>query len=238
MGFNNTFTIPLTTLLLMISATATAQKISGAAPSPSPSPAVAPAPHWVNLTALLSFAGPFATFLRYCEQTGAIATFQNQANNTHQGLTIFIPTDDAFSSLTKPSPSKLTKDQLRSLLLSHAIPQYYSLADFRNLSRRNPVVTFAGGQYTLNFTDSSGLIRVNSGWADPKISSSVYSTDPNAVYEIQRVLLPVAIFGATPPPAPALALAPDTANPADLAPSKGLGGPSLASPPSTDDSSS
>ncbi|MQM20216.1 hypothetical protein Taro_053232 [Colocasia esculenta] len=210
-------------LLLMASAPATAQK-APLTPSPSPSPAPAPAPHLVNLTHLLSVAGPFSTFLRYLQQTDVISTFQNQVNNTDQGITIFAPTDAAFSSLKKPSLANLTRDQLRSLLLSHALPQYYSLAEFRNLSQRNPVTTFAGGQYTLNFSDASGLVRVDSGWANPRISSSVISTDPVAVYEVKNVLLPVAIFGAAPPPAPAPAPAPDLTKPSDLAPSAGEAG--------------
>ncbi|CAA6670827.1 unnamed protein product [Spirodela intermedia] len=177
-----------------------------ATPSPSPSPAPAPSPGYVNLTHLLALAGPFTTFLRYLEQTDVIDTFQNQANNTEQG-----------------SPSS----QLRSLLLFHALPQYYSLEQFKNLSQEGPTSTFAGGQYTLNFTYSSGLVRVFSSWANPSISSSIFSTAPVALYQVKRVLLPEAIFGAAPPAAPAPAPSPESGNPADLAPSEGSG---LSSP--------
>jgi hypothetical protein len=44
-----------------------------------------------------------------------------------------------------------------------------------------------------------GTVRVKSTWSGPKISSSVYSTRPVAVYEVSQVLLPVQIFKSDPP---------------------------------------
>ncbi|XP_020595163.1 fasciclin-like arabinogalactan protein 7, partial [Phalaenopsis equestris] len=208
--------------------------------SPSPSPAPAPGPHLVNLTDLLSVAGPFHTFLNYLLQTNVIQTFQNQANNTNQGITIFVPSDSAFADLQKPSLTNLSEDQLKSLLLYHAFPNYYSLSDFQKLSSKNPVSTFAGGQYTLNVTDTSGLIQVGSDWSNPKISSSVYSTYPVSVYEVNNVLLPKAIVTTAPAYAPAPAPAPDHSPNLDLAPTsgKGKGEAPKSSEPNTDDSSS
>lgn len=174
----------------------------------SQTPAPAPAPEFFNLTDLLTVAGPFHTFLSYLQSTQVIQTLQNQANNSEQGLTIFVPKDEAFSSLKKPSLTNLTQEHLKSLLLFHALPKYYTLADFTNLSRSSPVTTFAGGSYALNFTDNSGSIRVNSGWTNTKLSSSVHSTNPVAVYQVDKVLLPEAIFGTPPPPSPTPAPAP------------------------------
>ncbi|OVA06581.1 FAS1 domain [Macleaya cordata] len=150
-------------------------------------------------------AGPFHTFLKYIESTQVIQTFQDQANHTEQGgITIFVPTDSAFSSLKNPSSlSNLTQRQLKSLFLFHALPHYYSLAEFKNLSKLNPISTFGGNQYALNFTDISGTVYMNSGWTNTKITSSVHSTDPVAVYQIEKVLLPEAIFGLAPPRSPA-----------------------------------
>ncbi|CAL9088410.1 unnamed protein product [Musa acuminata var. zebrina] len=185
-------------------------------PAPFLPPSPSPAPHFVNLTDLLSVAGPFNTFLDYLLQTQVIDTFQNQVNNTKQGITVFVPKDSAFASLKKSDLGNLTRDQLKTLFLYHAFPKYYSLSDFKNLSNSNPVSTFAGGQYTLNVTDASGFIHIVSNWANPKITSSVYSTAPVAVYEIDRVLLPSAIFSTE----PALAPAPETKTPSDLAPAQ------------------
>ncbi|KAJ9686414.1 hypothetical protein PVL29_015357 [Vitis rotundifolia] len=200
-------------LVLFCSSSAYAQVVGS--PSLSPSPAPAPAPPYVNLTDLLSVAGPFQTFLSYLVSTKVIETFQDQANNTEEGITIFVPKDDAFKSLKKPSLSNLTEDQLKSLLLFHALRHYYSLADFKNLSQLSPVSTFAGGQYTLNFTDVSGTVHIGTGWTNTKVSSSVHSTDPVAVYQVDKVLLPEAIFGTDIPPTPAPAPAPDISPAAD-----------------------
>lgn len=206
-------------LVLVTSSYTNAQTVGSPSPSPSPSPAPAPAPDFVNLKDLLSVAGPFQTFLNYLESTQVLQTFQNQANNTQQGITIFVPKDEAFSSLKKPSLTNLTGEQLKSLILFHALPQYYSLAAFTNLSKSSPVSTFAGGQYALNFTDVSGTVHISSGWSNTNVSSSVHSTKPVAVYQVDKVLLPEAIFGTPPPPSPAQAPAPDIGPTADSSPS-------------------
>lgn len=202
-------------LLLLCSSSAYAQTAKSPPLSPTPTPAPAPAPEYVNLTDLLTVAGPFHTFLRYIQSTKVLDTFQNQANNTDEGITIFVPKDTAFSSLKNPSLSNLTQDQLKSLLLFHALPHYYSLANFNNLSASSPIPTFAGGQYTLNFTDDSGTVHIGTGWTKTKVSSSVHSTDPVAVYQVDKVLLPEAIFGTDIPPTEAPAPSPDTAPAAD-----------------------
>lgn len=209
-------------LAIVLSSPAFAQKTKSP-PAPAaailpPSPAPAPAPDHVDLADLLRVAGPFNTFLNYLQKTNVIETFQNQANNTKVGITIFVPKDSAFAALRKTTFGNLTQDQLKSLLLYHAFPKYYSLAEFNKLSSLNPVTTFAGSQYTLNLTDNMGSIRVKSMWSNPKISSSVYSTRPVAVYEVDKVLLPMQIFKSDPPLAPAPAPAPD-AKASDVAPS-------------------
>ncbi|KAL4341699.1 hypothetical protein GQ457_08G015630 [Hibiscus cannabinus] len=223
-------------VLLLCSSLAYGQAASPPAPaamSPSPTPAPAPAPAYVNLTHLLSVAGPFHTFLDYLESTKVMDTFQNQANNTEQGITIFVPKDSAFKALKKPSLSNLSDDQLKSLILFHGMPKFYSLADFNDLSAKDPISTIAGGQYTLNFTDNSGTVHLDSGWSKTKVTSAVHSTDPVAIYQVDKVLLPEAIFGTDipPMPAPAPAPAPDISPSADApsADSKGSASPSKSS---------
>ncbi|GAB4825257.1 Fasciclin-like arabinogalactan protein 7 [Ancistrocladus abbreviatus] len=203
--------------------------------SPTPSPAPAPAPAYVNLTELLGVAGPFHTFLNYLESTKIIDTFQNQATNTQEGITLFVPQDTAFASLKKSVLSNLTQDQLKSVLLFHALPHYYSFSDFKKLSQIGPVSTLAGGPYTLNFTYISGTIHLTSGWSNTKISSSVLSTSPVAIYQINLVLLPEAIFGTnippTPAPAPAPEISPTAESPAGVP--KGEKSPSSSPSPSS-----
>ncbi|XP_022727961.1 fasciclin-like arabinogalactan protein 7 [Durio zibethinus] len=234
MEFSRIFMISCSVLLLC-SSLAYVQAASPPAPvamSPTTTPAPAPAPAYVNLTYLLSVAGPFQTFLDYLESTKVMDTFQNQANNTEQGITIFVPKDNAFKALKKPSLSNLSDDQLKSLILFHALPKYYALADFNGLSAKGPVSTLAGGLYTMNFTDDSGTVLLNSGWTRTKISSAVHSTDPVAIYQVDKVLLPEAIFGTDIPPTPAPAPAPDISPAADTpsAESKETGSSPKSSP--------
>lgn len=183
-------------------------------------PAPAPAPPVVNLTDLLSHAGPFLTFLAHIRDTQVIETFQDRAANPTDGITIFAPSDSAFSSLNTLSPplSNLTRDQLQSLLLFHALPTYYTLTDLSKNLSGTTATTLAGARYSLNLTDdSSGTITVDSGWTRTAITSSVYSTAPVAVYAVGHVLIPEAIFGTAPPPLP-------PAPPSSALPPKGPGG--------------
>ncbi|XP_022769946.1 fasciclin-like arabinogalactan protein 7 [Durio zibethinus] len=205
MEFSRIFMISCYVLLLCSSLTygQAASPPAPAAISPTPTPAPAPAPEYVNLGYLLSVAGPFHTFLDYLESTKVLDTFQNQANNTEQGVTIFVPKDNAFKALKKPSLSNLSKDQVKSIILFHALPKYYALADFNDLSAKGPVSTLAGSQYTLNFTDDSGTVHLDSGWSKTKVTSAVLSTAPVAIYQVDEVLLPEAIFGTDIPPTPA-----------------------------------
>ncbi|GER31552.1 fasciclin-like arabinogalactan protein [Striga asiatica] len=210
----------------------------------SQSPAPAPAPEYVNLTDLLLVAGPFHTFLNYLQTTKVIQVFQNAANNSDVGITIFVPRDSAFSTSVQHRLSNLTQDQLKSLCLFHALNRYYPLSNFTDLSRQNPVPTLAGGGlYSINFTDHSGTISIDSGWTRTRVTSAVHAAVPVAIYQVDGVLLPEAIFGTdippTPAPAPAPAATAHTPTPAaDLAPAadvrrgggRGSGSSSYAAP--------
>lgn len=222
--------------VMLLLSSAFAKTASPPSVSLTPTPAPAPAPDFVNLTDLLSVAGPFHTFLGYLESTKVLDTFQNQANNTEEGITIFVPKDSAFSAVKKTSLSKLTSDQLKQVVLFHALPHFYSLADFKNLSQTSSTPTFAGGDYTLNFTDDSGTVHVSSGWSKTKVSSAVHATDPVAIYQVDKVLLPEAIFGTDIPPAPAPAPTPDVAPAAD-SPTEHSEDSKASSPSSTHDGS-
>lgn len=179
-------------------------------------PAPAPAPHHVNLTDLLSLAGPYATFLDYLIKTDVLPTLQTKANATatddlHGGLTVFAPEDSAFAAVDEGALSNLTSDQLRTLMLCHAVPRYLPLSSFAALAASGPVSTFAG-ECKVNVTYAAGRIRVASGWTSKaKLVSSVYSTPPVAVYALDSVLLPKQVFPAEPAvvvPAPAPAPTP------------------------------
>ncbi|CAM0904226.1 unnamed protein product [Alopecurus aequalis] len=168
-------------------------------------PAPAPAPRYVHLADLLSLAGPYGTFLEYLTKADVIKTFQSQANDTKQGITIFAPQNSAFAAVDQAALSNLTADQLRSLMFHHATPRYYPLSAFSALAAKSPVSMYA---YKVNVTDATGTIRVVSGWATAKLVSSVYSTSPVALYALDSVLLPKEIFPTAPEVTPVAAPAP------------------------------
>jgi len=201
-------------------------------PTLTPTPAPAPAPVFANLTALLSLAGPFKTLLSLLKASDLLTALQAQANNTEQGITIFAPSDPAFSSLPKKILANLTADEKKEVLLAHCIPKFYTLTDFQNFS--NPANTMAtgsnGGKYNLNVTAKGGAVTVSSGYVTTPITSAVHVTDPLALYIVGKVLLPEDIFG-LPSPSPAPAPAPEADS---LSPS----GAPASSPSSADTPSS
>ncbi|KAF8715048.1 hypothetical protein HU200_027595 [Digitaria exilis] len=176
-----------------------------AQPPVADTPAPAPAPHHVNLTDLLSLAGPYGTFLDYLERTDVLRTLQSMANATdvdasHPGLTVFAPEDSAFAAVDAAALSNLTSDELRTLMLCHAAPRYLPLSSFAALAASGPVATLAGGsQCAVNVTYAAGRISVASGWTSKaRLVTSVYSTRPVAVYALDAVLLPRQVFPAEP----------------------------------------
>ncbi|KAF8758111.1 hypothetical protein HU200_010776 [Digitaria exilis] len=182
-------------LAIALSSPSVASKTKNAAVPPSPTHPPSPV-YYVDIADLLDVAGPFQTFLNYLQKTNVIEIFQSQANTTKIGITIFVPRDSAFAALKKKNTlaGLITKGHLKSLLLYHAFRKFYSLTELSKLSRRNPVATFAGSKYTLNLTDDNGGIRVKSTWSNAKIVSCVYARAPVAVYEVDKVLLPMQIF--------------------------------------------
>ncbi|KAL6845812.1 hypothetical protein ACP4OV_024387 [Aristida adscensionis] len=158
----------------------------------------APPAKRANLTEILTLDGPFRTFLTYLQQASLVEVLQNQAYLTDHGITIFVPVDKAFAAV-KPSVSGLTNQQLKDLMMYHSLARRYELAEFEALSRSNPVATLAGGAYTVDVAYDAGVIRVRSRWADAKVVGSVSVAAPVAVYELDRVLLPDALFSAQPP---------------------------------------
>ena len=76
----------------------------------------------------------------------------------------------------------------------------------------NPLHTQAGssddGQYPLNVTTSGNQVNVTTGVVDTTVSNTIYSDNQLAVYQVDQVLLPLALFGPPPTAAPAEAPGP------------------------------
>ncbi|GAV66380.1 Fasciclin domain-containing protein [Cephalotus follicularis] len=160
------------------------------------------------------------------QQTSVDTQLYNQLNNSNNGITIFAPSDNAFSSLKPGTLNSLTDQQKVELIQFHVIPQHLSMSTFQTAS--NPLRTNAGDSadwlFPLNVTTSGNSVNITTGLTNTSVSGTVYTDDQLAIYQVDQVLQPPAIFNPSPPP-PAPAPAPskkkghgaatDTSVPAD-----------------------
>ncbi|KAL3518365.1 hypothetical protein ACH5RR_020954 [Cinchona calisaya] len=170
-------------------------------------PASAPGPSGpTNITKILEKAGQFTTLMRLMKITQISDQINGQLNNTQNGLSIFAPTDNAFSNLKAGTLNSLTDQQKVQLIQFHIVPSFVSMSQFQTIS--NPVRTQAGdssGQFPLNVTTSGNQVNVSTGVDDATVANTIYTDGQLAVYEVDKVLLPLSLFGS---PAPASAPAP------------------------------
>ncbi|KAL5764098.1 hypothetical protein ACOSQ2_016692 [Xanthoceras sorbifolium] len=173
---------------------------------PAP-PALAPAPPGpTNVTKILEKASGFSLFIRLLKATSADDQITHQLNDTNNGMTIFAPSDSAFSSLSSGTLNSLNDQQKAALIQFHAIPNYIPISQFQTVS--NPLRTNAGDnsryKYPLNVTSySTSSVNISTGITNASVTGTVYTDGQLAVYQVDKVLLPYDLFGVKPPaPAP------------------------------------
>ncbi|XP_054782489.1 fasciclin-like arabinogalactan protein 11 [Prosopis cineraria] len=158
-----------------------------------------------NITQVLEKAGQFTTFIKLLEATQVAGRINAQLNNSNQGLTIFAPTDNAFASLESGTLNSINSQEQLQLVQFHILPTLYTMSQFQTAS--NPLQTQAGnggdGQFPLNVTTSGNQVNVTTGVVDATVANTIYSDSQLAVYQVDQVLLPLALFGAPPTAAPA-----------------------------------
>ncbi|RVW97244.1 hypothetical protein VitviT2T_007981 [Vitis vinifera] len=192
-------------------------------------PSQAPAPSGpTNITQILEKAGQYTILIRLMKGTQVADQINTQLNNSNQGLTVFAPTDNAFSTLKAGTLNSLTDQQKVQLIQFHVVPNFLSISQFQTVS--NPLRTQAGnsnnGEFPLNVTTSGNQVNVSTGIVDATVANTVYTDNQLAVYQVDKVLLPLDIFA---PPSPAEAPAP--------AKSKKKASADAADSPSSDDAS-
>ncbi|XP_010558264.1 PREDICTED: fasciclin-like arabinogalactan protein 11 [Tarenaya hassleriana] len=180
-------------LLLLLRFTAT----SGQAPTPSGP---------TNITAVLEKAGQFTTFMRLLKSTQAADQINTQLNSSsNQGLTVFAPTDNAFNSLKSGTLNSLSDQQKVQLVQFHVLPTLLTMSQFQTVS--NPLRTQAGdgqnGKFPLNITSSGNQVNITTGVVQATVANTIYSDKQLSVYQVDQVLLPLALFGSPDSPAPA-----------------------------------
>ncbi|XP_044977753.1 fasciclin-like arabinogalactan protein 4 [Hordeum vulgare subsp. vulgare] len=176
---------------------------SGSETRPSPA---------VNITRVLTDARGFNVAASMLEASGVADDFE--ADERGAGITIFVPTDDAFAAL--PATDRLQSlpaDRKAVVLRFHVLHSYYPLGSLESIV--NPVQpTLAtecteAGRFTLNITRFNGSVAIDTGVVQASITRTVFDQNPVAVFAVSKVLLPKEMFvrgntatpGATAPPA-------------------------------------
>ncbi|CAI0542324.1 unnamed protein product [Linum tenue] len=144
--------------------------------SPAPAAQVAVTPGPLDVAKILDKAGRFTVFLRLLKSTQEDVELYQQLNETHNGATVFAPSDGAFSGLKAGTLNSLSDGDKSELVKYHIVPFFISSAQFQT------------------------------------ISGTVYADSRLAIYQVDKVLLPLDVFTPRPPPpAPAPAPAPEKA---------------------------
>ncbi|KAL2483362.1 Fasciclin-like arabinogalactan protein 9 [Forsythia ovata] len=164
----------------------------------------APAPSGpINITGILEKAGQYTTFIRLLNQTQAGNQINSQLNSSNEGMTVFAPTDNAFLNLPSGTLNHLSPQQQVQLVQYHVLPKYYTLENLQTVS--NPVRTQAtgqdGGLFGLNFTGQGNQVNVSTGIVDIPIYNALRKDFPLAVYQVDKVLLPLEFYQAKAPAA-------------------------------------
>ncbi|XP_059305797.1 fasciclin-like arabinogalactan protein 12 [Lycium ferocissimum] len=169
------------------------------APAPAPGP-----PPPLNVTKILEKAGQCSTFIRLLQTTEQLNEITSQLNNSNNGITMFVPTDNAFLTMKAGTLNSFNDQQKAELIQFHILPTYYSSTQFQTAS--NPLRTQAGGtsnrEFPINITTTGNSINITTGVVNASASSTIYTDDHLAIYQVDKVLLPLKFFVA-PAPAPA-----------------------------------
>ncbi|CAI0436143.1 unnamed protein product, partial [Linum tenue] len=111
------------------------------------------------------------------------SNLNSQLGDTNNGLAIFGPSDAAFTKLKTPGRS-LNRQEKMQLVQFHIVPTFISRKQFETVS--NPLKTV---------TASGDSVNVTTGVINTMVSGTVYTDTHLAIYRVDDVLLPAAIFG-------------------------------------------
>lgn len=155
-----------------------------------------------DIIKILEKPGEFTVLIRLFKSTGVADQLNGELQKSSTGFTVFAPNDKAFSELRFGIINSLSSLQRVELVQFHILATYVSMPNFQTLS--NPVPTQAGdtsaGEFPLNVTSSDKEVELATGVVNAKVVKTVYSDDELAVYQVDKVLLPMDIFRGYKPP--------------------------------------
>ncbi|PSR90069.1 Fasciclin-like arabinogalactan protein [Actinidia chinensis var. chinensis] len=119
------------------------------------------------------------------------------------GITMFVPTDDAFSDLpTTANFQSLPADEKVVVLKFHVLHSYYPLGSLESIV--NPVQptlateVMGAGKFTLNISRVNDSVGIDTGIVQASVTQTVLDQNPVAIFGVSKVLLPREIFGKNP----------------------------------------
>ncbi|XP_020235856.1 fasciclin-like arabinogalactan protein 11 [Cajanus cajan] len=180
-------------------------------PSGAPTPAsTIPKGPTIDIVQILRKAKRFSVLTRLLKTTQLINQLNSQlVTSGSGGLTLFAPEDSAFSKLKAGFLNSLTDRQKVELLQFHTLSSYLSISNFDTLT--NPVQTQAGDdpqRLQLNVTTYGGSqVSMPTGAVNASVTGTVYSDNKLAIYQVDKVLLPLDLVLPSKAPAPAPSLA-------------------------------
>lgn len=161
------------------------------------STAAEPSDNAINVTEVLLNAKNFNFVVSMMVASGI--TSDLESDQAGAGITIFAPTDDAFSALSPDTLQSLTAENKAVVLKYHVLHSYYPLGSLDSIV--NPLQptlateSMGAGTYTLNITRVNGAVAVNTGIVLASITQTVFDQKPLAIFAVPKVLLPREMFG-------------------------------------------
>ncbi|KAK7247206.1 hypothetical protein RIF29_42083 [Crotalaria pallida] len=174
-------------------------------PSSAPT-AIIPKSPTIDIINILRKGKRFSVLIRLLKTTQLINQLNSQLLTSGSGgLTIFAPEDSSFSKLKAGFLNSLSDRQKVELLQFHTLSSFISISNFDTLT--NPVQTQAGDdaqRLQLNVTTFGGnQVSIATGAVNASITGAVYTDGKLAIYQVDKVLLPLDLV--LPSKAPALA---------------------------------
>ncbi|MCD7456692.1 hypothetical protein HAX54_032748 [Datura stramonium] len=116
------------------------------------------------------------------------------------GITLFVPTDQAFSDLSSSMIfQSLPAEKKADVLRFHVLHSYYPLGSLQSIV--NPVQpTLAteqngAGSFTLNISRVNGEVSIDTGIVQALVTRTVFDQNPVVIFGVSSVLLPKEFFG-------------------------------------------
>ncbi|CAH9074996.1 unnamed protein product [Cuscuta epithymum] len=158
-------------------------------------------PPGLNITKALIDADDFNVVASMLIASGVEGEFERHEGGA--GLTLFMPTDQAFSDLPASVRfQSLPAEEKADILRFHVLTSYYPLGSLEGIV--NPIeptlLTEQKGaeRFTLNISRLNGSVAIDTGVVQALVIRTVIDQNPVAIFGVSKVLLPGELFPKSP----------------------------------------